>query len=268
MRKSIYMPPSDFFKKIGGNSKTCDTQLSHPAATFFFMRKKPCIPIRKSRCLIVDRQKLWRTALSVALEAACSAVTVETTNFHRTIIKTCVEIEPDVLLLDVYPEREGYTIELAIKLRRKLGCQVIFMDQQIALSRVQKVLRSRIGGYYTRACSFQSLLEGIHRARDGEISFCPGLMPHLTTSRKGVGLELDVNREGTDLEILTEREFEVLHHLAAGMNARDCADHLEISRKTVDTHKTRIMSKLEVHSHNALVIAFENSRLFELPRCS
>ena len=177
------------------------------------MRKKTCIPIRKSRCLIVDRQKLWRTTLSVALEAACSAVTVETTNFHRTIIKTCVEIEPDVVLLDVYPERAGYSIELATKLRRKLGCQIIFMDQQIALSRVQAILQAQAGGYYTRGCSFQSLLEGIRLARDGEVSFCPGLTPHLVTSRKGQGVELDVNREGTDLEVLTEREFEVLHHL-------------------------------------------------------
>ena len=266
--KTLLCPPVTFLQKMEGNSRGSDTLLSHPAAKLPLMRKNTRIPIRKSQCLIIDRQKLWRTALSVALEAACPAVTVETTNFHRTVIKTCVEIEPDVVLIDVYPEKEGYTIELATKLQRKLGCQIIFMDQKISLSRVQEILRSGVGGYYTRNCSFQSLIEGIQLARDGENSFCPGLSPHLVTSRKGEGLELDVKRAGTDLEVLTEREFEVLHHLAEGMNIRECAEHLQISRKTVDVHKTRIMSKLEVHSHHALITVFEKSRLFDLPRCS
>lgn len=232
------------------------------------MRKKHLIPIQKSRCLIVDRQKLWRTALSVALEAAWPAITVETIDFHRTILKTCAEIEPHIVLLDIYPEKKGYSVELAHKIRRKFECHILFIDQQIALSRVQEVLRSKIGSYYTRHCSFQSLLEGIQSTISGKTSFCPGLTPHLVSSRTGNGLELEVKRQGTNLEILTAREFEVLHHLAEGMNVRECANHLQISRKTVDVHKTRIMSKLDVHNHDALVAAFEASRLFELPRCS
>lgn len=232
------------------------------------MNEKNYLPTQKARCLIVDRQKLWRTTLSVALEAVWAGISVETTDFHRTLTKTCIGIKPNLVLLDIYPEKEAYSFELASEMRQELDCQIIFMDQQIALSRVERVLRAHIGSYYTRCCSFHALLDGIRMAMNGEHSFCPGLAPHLISSRQGEGLELDVNRDGTDLEILTKREFEVLHHLAEGMNIRECADNLHISRKTVDVHKTRIMSKLEVHSHNALVAVYRNSRLFDRARCS
>ncbi|MGD9127291.1 MAG: response regulator transcription factor [Planctomycetia bacterium] len=232
------------------------------------MRKTICIPTQKSQCLIIDRQPLWRTTLALALEAAWPAVHVETTGFHGTLLKWCMEIKPDFVIMDIYPEKDGYAIELAAKLRRKIDCQIIFLDQQITLARVQKVLQADVGSYYTYDCPFGSLLEGIRQALDGKISFCPGLSPHLSSSRHGEGLELHVKRQGTDLEVLTEREFEVLHHLAGGMNIKECAEQLQISRKTVDVHKTRIMSKLRVHSHHALVDAFRKSQLFELPRCS
>jgi DNA-binding NarL/FixJ family response regulator len=110
---------------------------------------------------------------------------------------------------------------------------------------VIKALENGASGYLTKEADNDQLIEALHTVSRGELYLAPGL------SR---GVLQRLGRGGDDpYEQLTPRERQVLQLIAESKTNREVADALGIAVKTVDTHRARLMRKLDIHDQTTLV---------------
>src|SRR5260370_38558669 len=112
-----------------------------------------------------------------------------------------------------------------------------------------KALESGARGYVVKSAAVRELVDAIKAVAEGEIYISPKVsqrvIQHLRRPKK----------ERVGLEALSQREFELLRVLGAGMSLKECARHLNISSSSASTYRSRLMEKLNLHT-TAEVIRF------------
>jgi DNA-binding NarL/FixJ family response regulator len=162
-------------------------------------------------------------------------------------IEMIMALKPDFAILDLHmPVVTGVE---AIRRLRAAGCTVRLMILSISREEgtVMEALRAGADAYLLKDGPARHLLDAINFVRDGGVYVSPML--------RGVGLfgRADKNRPENPLAALSPREMEVFSYLVNGLRAKDIADLLEISPKTVDTYRASLMRKLNVHDLVGLV---------------
>jgi DNA-binding NarL/FixJ family response regulator len=162
-------------------------------------------------------------------------------------LEMVMAVKPDFAVLDLHmPGMTG--IEVVRKLRAA-GCTAKLMILSISRedSTVMEALRAGADGYLLKDGPSRHLLDAINYVRDGGQYVSPLL--------KGAGLftRPDRARPEDPLASLSPREMEVFSYLVNGLRAKDIAELLEISPKTVDTYRASLMRKLNVHDLVGLV---------------
>jgi DNA-binding NarL/FixJ family response regulator len=157
------------------------------------------------------------------------------------------ELKPDFAILDLHmPTMTGLDV---IRQLRGNGCKAKLMILSISRDEklVMDVLRAGADAYLLKDGPGRHLLEAITFVRDGGVYVSPLL--------RGAGLFTsgDKGRQEDPLASLSPREMEVFSYLVNGLRAKDIADLLEISPKTVDTYRASLMRKLNVHDLVGLV---------------
>ena len=157
------------------------------------------------------------------------------------------ELQPDFAILDLHmPTMTG--VEVIRKLRAT-GCKAKLMILSISREEntVMEALRAGADAYLLKDGPGRHLLDAINFVRDGGVYVSPLL--------RGAGLftQSDKARPEDPLASLSPREMEVFSYLVNGLRAKDIADLLEISPKTVDTYRASLMRKLNVHDLVGLV---------------
>ncbi|MDH4164454.1 MAG: response regulator transcription factor [Nitrospirota bacterium] len=153
------------------------------------------------------------------------------------------DLRPHVAVLDLsMPCMNG--IEVVAEVRRnKLATRCILLtvhdDAEIAATAIQ----TGTAGYLLKNHTFQEINQAIRTVAGGRNYLSPELITLLA----------DQTRLAQASQRLTRREQEVLRLVAQGLSAKEIASKLVISERTVDTHKTHIMSKLDIHSTPALI---------------
>ncbi|MGN9836621.1 response regulator [Nonomuraea sp. H19] len=199
-----------------------------------------------TRVLIVDDHRLFRSGvraeLGEAIEVVGEAEDVE------SAVKAIAEHQPDVVLLDVHmPGGGGQEV-----LRRVLGSgsQVRFLALSVsdAAEDVIGVIRGGARGYVTKNISGKELTDAIRRVADGDAVFSPRLA--------GFVLDAFASSEAPsidpELDSLTQREREVLRLIARGYAYKEIAKELFISVKTVETHVSSVLRKLQLSNRHEL----------------
>ena len=162
-------------------------------------------------------------------------------------IEMITALKPDFAILDLHmPVVTGVE---AIRRLRAAGCTVRLMILSISREEgtVMEALRAGADAYLLKDGPARHLLDAINFVRDGGVYVSPML--------RGVGLfaKSDKGRSEDPLGALSPREMEVFSYLVNGLRAKDIADLLEISPKTVDTYRASLMRKLNVHDLVGLV---------------
>jgi len=157
------------------------------------------------------------------------------------------EFKPDFAILDLdMPGMNG--VEVVRKLRAG-GCTAKLMILSISRDegKVMDALRAGADAYLLKDGPGRHLLDAIGFVRDGGVYVSPLL--------RGAGFFTDAEktRPVDPLASLSPRELEVFSYLVNGLRAKDIADRLEISPKTVDTYRASLMRKLNVHDLVGLV---------------
>ena len=157
------------------------------------------------------------------------------------------EPQPDFAILDLHmPSMTG--VEVIRKLRAS-GCKAKLMILSISREEntVMEALRAGADAYLLKDGPARHLLDAISFVRDGGVYVSPLL--------RGAGLFTQSEKSRTEdpLASLSPREMEVFSYLVNGLRAKDIADLLEISPKTVDTYRASLMRKLNVHDLVGLV---------------
>jgi DNA-binding NarL/FixJ family response regulator len=157
------------------------------------------------------------------------------------------ELDPDVVLLDVHlPDGGGQAVIAAVAPERP-GVRFLALSVSDAAEDVIGVIRAGARGYVTKTISGDELTEAIHRIADGDAVFSPRLAGFVLDAFKGGGLEAD-----PELDLLTAREREVLQLIARGYRYKEIAARLHLSIKTIETHVSSVLRKLQLSSRHEL----------------
>ncbi|MEU9835523.1 response regulator transcription factor [Streptosporangium sp. NPDC048047] len=198
------------------------------------------------RVLIVDDHRLFRSG--VRAELGDSIEVVGEAEDVESAVRAIGELTPDVVLLDVHmPGGGGQEV-----LRRVLGAgsQVRFLALSVsdAAEDVIGVIRGGARGYVTKNISGRELTDAIRRVAEGDAVFSPRLA--------GFVLDAFASSEAPpidpELDSLTQREREVLRLIARGYAYKEIAKELFISVKTVETHVSSVLRKLQLSNRHEL----------------
>ena len=198
------------------------------------------------RVVIVDDHELFRSGvrneLGATVEIVGEAGSVEEA---LPLIK---EADPDVVLLDVHLPDGGGEAVIAGVAQERPGVRFLALSVSDAAEDVIRVIRAGARGYVTKTISGEELAIAVNRVADGDAVFSPRL----------AGFVLDAFREGEELgadeelDHLTAREREVLQLIARGYRYKEIAARLHLSVKTVETHVSTVLRKLQLSNRHEL----------------
>ncbi len=176
-------------------------------------------------------------------------------------VELIAEREPDVVLLDVHlPDGGGQAV---IEATRGDHPDVRFLALSVsdAPEDVIAVIRAGARGYVTKAISGPELVEAIERVAGGDAVFSPRLAGFVLDAFAGMPAEENPSSVDPELDQLTSREREVLRLIARGYTYKEVARELSISVKTVETHVSAVLRKLQLTSRHQLTYWATNRRL-------
>ncbi len=202
--------------------------------------------MKELRVLIVDDHDLFRAGVRGQLPAEVEVVGEASDT--EAAIELIKERVPDVVLLDVHlPGGGGHEVVRAVK---KTHPDVVFLalSASDAAPDVVSVVRAGARGYVTKAISAEELADAIVRVAEGDVVFSPRLAGFVLDAFSSIPVG-DIDPE---LDQLTDREREVLQLIARGYTYREVGEELFISVKTVETHVSSVLRKLQLSNRNEL----------------
>jgi two-component system response regulator NreC len=202
------------------------------------------------RVLIVDDHAIVRAGMRMLLESDPDITIVGEGETGEDALRLSRERTPDVIVMDVtMPLMDGVEATRRIKAEQP-NLAVLAVTIHEGTDYFFQMLQAGSSGYVPKRAAPDDLVRAIHTVAAGKVFLEPGVAKELVAdylSRVQGGEEQD------SYDGLTEREREVLTHIAEGETNREIAHQLGIAAKTVDRHCENIMQKLNLHSRTELV---------------
>jgi DNA-binding NarL/FixJ family response regulator len=211
------------------------------------------------RVLVADDQALVRGGFRVILDSAEDIEVVGEAATGVEAVAAARETAPDVVLMDIrMPEMDGIEATRELLSHEDTAHVRVLMLTTFDLDEyVYAALRAGASGFLLKDTDPEDLLEAVRIVAEGDALLAPSVTRRLIAE---FARRPDLARTGNaDLPALTEREREVLVHVARGLSNSEIADVLYISPATAKTHVSRIMMKLGARDRAQLVaIAYES----------
>jgi DNA-binding NarL/FixJ family response regulator len=208
------------------------------------------------RVLIADDQALVRTGFRMILENADDMLVVGEAADGGQAAAKAEHLAPDVVLMDVrMPDVDG--VEATRRICARPGPTRVLMLTTFDLDEyVYAAIQAGASGFLLKDTLAADLLSAIRVVARGDACVAPSVTRRLL--ERHVGTESTPARSTTDLDVLTEREREVLGLIARGLSNTEIAGHLFLSEGTVKTHVSRVLAKLGLRDRvQAVVQAYE-----------
>jgi NarL family two-component system response regulator LiaR len=194
------------------------------------------------RLLIVDDHVFVRKGIRALLETEEDILVVGEAQDGAEALDRIEELNPDVILLDLLmPKMNGIEV-IEHTIARDPSARILVLTSFVADDKVFPAIKSGALGYLLKDSQPSELIEAIRQVHKGESSLSPAI------ARK---LIQEINRP-SDRQLssnpLTDREVEILQHLAKGENNHTIAEVLVLSEATVRTHVSNILGKLHLAS--------------------
>lgn len=206
----------------------------------------------KKKILIVDDHPLFREGLKFLIARHPRFEIVGEAGNGREGLRMSQKLKPDLILMDLsLPDKSGIDITRDI-LSHLPQTRVIILSMHSKIDHVTESFGAGASGYIVKESAAEKLIQGLEAVSRGEFYLDSSLsskvvkrlaeLPEKTAQIKDIGYES-----------LTPREQQVMRLLAEGISIKEIAERLFISPKTVENHRTNIMSKLEIHSAMELI---------------
>jgi DNA-binding NarL/FixJ family response regulator len=199
------------------------------------------------RVFLVDDHQMFRAGVKAELGDAVEIVGEAAD--AESAVQGIRATDPEVVLLDVHlPGGGGKAVLEAIKPERP---DLVFLALSVsdAAEDVIAVIRAGARGYVTKSISSDELAAAVVRVRDGDAVFSPRLAGFVLDAFSG-DATMEVRDE--ELDQLTPREREVMRLIARGYTYKEIARRLSLSVKTVETHVSAVLRKLQLSSRHEL----------------
>ena len=199
-----------------------------------------------TRVFLVDDHQLFLSGVSA--ELADTFDVVGTAADVDEAIDTIRDASPDVVLVDVHMPGGGGVAVVGQVLETHPNTRFLALSVSDAPEDIIAMIRTGARGYVTKSISPDELKDAITRVAAGDAVFSPSLAGFvLNAFARAVPVESD-----PELDILTPREQEVLRQIARGYQYKQIAKRLNISIKTVETHVSAVLRKLQLSNRHEL----------------
>jgi DNA-binding NarL/FixJ family response regulator len=194
--------------------------------------------------LLVDDHQIIRDGMKAFLEREGYKVNAEAQNGQEAI-RLAQKVRPDVVVLDIsMPLLNGLDAAREI-LRNAPATKTILLTMHEEKAFVLEGLRIGVKGFVTKTHAAEDLVQAIRHALQGKTYLSPEVSQTV--------IEAYQTNDGLERDPITPRERQVLQLVAEGKTAKEVGQVLNISTKTAETHRARIMEKLNIHETAGLV---------------
>lgn len=213
------------------------------------------------RLMLVDDHDIVRTGLRTYLDTQEGIQVVAEAGSGGEAIQIAQQVNPDVVIMDItMPEMDGLEATRQLKALfpdAKVLALTIHQDKQYLF----EMLQAGATGYVTKQIAAEELVNAIRCVASGNVYLQPALARWLLEDYRRLLAELQAGTSHAEreevtrrnLDVLSDRERQVLEAVAEGMTNNEIGEKLGISPKTVARHRERIMFKLKLHSSTELV---------------
>lgn len=204
------------------------------------------------RILLADDHNLVRQGIRRILESRGDMEVIGEASSGLEAVELARELFPDVALVDI-AMKELTGIEATVQiLKHSPGTAVLILSMYSDERYVIRAVRAGARGYLIKDTAEEELVQAVESVAHGHAYFSPAIANIL---KEAHARDLQGQKVEDRYELLTERERQLYHMLAGGQSNKDIAARLNLSLHTVETHRTRIMEKLGVHSIAELVLS-------------
>jgi RNA polymerase sigma factor (sigma-70 family) len=206
---------------------------------------------KKTRILIADDHGIVRRGLRLQLEQHEEFEVIGEATDGREAVRLAEEQDPDVVIMDIaMPNLNGIQATSQI-VKRKPQIGVIILSMHSDESYLTRSLSAGAKGYLLKDSAEVDLYRAVQVVSQGKSFFSPAIA---NTLLEDYMRQLQQRGLEDSYDLLTDREKEVFQLLAEGKSNKDIAQDLNLSPYTVETHRTRIMQKLNLHSATDIVL--------------
>lgn len=214
----------------------------------------------KIRILVADDHTLLRNGIRALLEDEQDIIIVGEAEDGREAVRLANQLKPNVVLMDIaMPLLNGLEATRQIK-REHPEINVLLLTMYDHEEYYRQMLEVGASGYIIKRAAANELVSAIRAVYNGEAVLSPAITRLLLEDY----LSRDIHGEDSDPNALSSREREVLQLIAEGKTSREIAEILHLSVKTVQSHRTSLMQKLDLHDRGDLIKYAIQKKIIEL----
>ena len=194
------------------------------------------------KLLLVDDHPVVRKGIASCLASHEHLVIVGEAGDGLEALRMARELLPDLVLMDIdMPRMDGLAVTEALH-KELPQIKVLIFSMHDNVEYVLRIIQSGARGYVLKDTSPEALVQAIGAVHAGEVFFSPEV------ARVALNQFVRGGGDGPDMMLLTNREREVLIQIAKGMSNKEIANSLGVGVRTIETHRERIMRKLDIHT--------------------
>jgi Response regulator containing a CheY-like receiver domain and an HTH DNA-binding domain len=210
------------------------------------------------KVFLADDHKILRESLIILLQQESDIEVIgEADDGHRAC-QEILRLKPDIAILDIsLPKLNG--LEVAARLKKEdPDIKIIILTMHKNEEFVARAYQLEVNGYVLKENALEELLKSIRIVQSGGIYLSSDI-----TSTVVAGFVANFTQKGRKTELISSREREIVQLLAEGNSNKDIAQLLNLSLKTVETHRSNIMHKLGLKSITDLVLYAVRNHIIE-----
>ena len=197
------------------------------------------------RLLLADDHRLMRQGLKSLIQAEAGMEIVGEADNGTEVVALATKLRPHIVIMDIaMPDLNGIEATRQI-INANPQTKVIALSGHDSTQFVREMLSAGASAYLLKKRAYEELIQAIREVMNGKKFLSPDVAQGVMDAYVKLSSLRD---EKPAFVILTEREREVLQRLAEGSATKETADALNVSVKTVETHRRNIMEKLNLHS--------------------
>lgn len=212
--------------------------------------------MKKTRIIIADDHSVVRSGLRLLLQSSPDFNVVAEAEDGEEAVALVDRHKPDVVVMDISMPKLNGIEATGIMKQSNPDLKIIILTVHEDEEYVYQMLRAGASGYVLKSAGKKEIFAAIESALSGERFFSPGISKLIIEGfikRDKEQLQTQDQLQSHSKQQLTKREIEVLQYIAQGFTNRKIAEALFLSIRTINTHRTNLMQKLDIHDTARLV---------------